>query len=65
MIDDDEATIWHSVWSEAHSPLPHRVVIDLGRTTSFSGARYVARRGNKPGKLRQYSLYVSDTPFAR
>jgi beta-galactosidase len=63
MIDDDADTIWHSVWSEAHTPLPHIVVIDLGKETTFSGARYVARHGDKPGKTKQYALYVSDTPF--
>jgi beta-galactosidase len=63
MIDDDTGTIWHSVWSEQHTPLPHMVVIDLGKETAFSGARYVARLGDKPGKTRKYVFYVSKTPF--
>jgi beta-galactosidase len=63
MIDDDPDTIWHSVWSASHSPLPHLIVIDLGQQTTFSGARYVARHGDKPGKTRKYALYVSDKPF--
>jgi hypothetical protein len=63
MIDDDPATIWHSVWSENHTSLPHIVVIDLGKETSFSGLRYVARKGDKPGKTRKFALYAGDSPF--
>ncbi|MBA3726711.1 MAG: hypothetical protein H0W86_09735 [Armatimonadetes bacterium] len=27
LIDGDASTIWHSVWSLPHDPLPHRVLI--------------------------------------
>lgn len=63
MIDDDEGTIWHSVWSENHSPLPHFVVIDLGKQTQFSGLRYLSRKGDKPAKTRGFALFASDYPF--
>ncbi len=63
MIDDDEATIWHSVWSENHPPLPHFVVIDLGKQTQFSGLRYISRKGDKPAKTRGFALYASENPF--
>lgn len=63
MIDDDPATIWHSVWSQPHPSPPHSVVIDLGKVTTFRGARYIARRGDKPAKTRHFALYISDRPF--
>jgi len=63
LIDGDEGTIWHSVWSENHAGLPHFVVIDLGKETTFSGLQYIARKGNKPAKTKGYALYVSDQPF--
>ncbi len=63
MIDDDTATIWHSVWSEKHGPFPHMVVIDLGAESSFSGVRYVGRKGEKPAKTRKFAIYVSKSPF--
>ncbi|HLK60646.1 MAG TPA: beta-galactosidase [Chthonomonadaceae bacterium] len=63
LLDDDTATIWHSVWSRPHPSLPHFVVIDLGKETAFSGLRYVARPGDKPAKTRKFALYVSATPF--
>ena len=63
MIDDDNGTIWHSVWSTNHGPLPHFVVIDLGKETEFAGSRYVARPGKKPAKTKQFAIYASDSPF--
>ena len=64
MLDDDPATIWHSVWSQPHTSLPHFVVIDLGKETTFNGLRYLARTGEKPAKTRRFALYASDRPFS-
>lgn len=63
MIDGDEATIWHTVWGRPHTGHPHFVVIDLGEEMAFSGFRYVPRRGDKPGKIKGYKFYASQTPF--
>jgi beta-galactosidase len=63
LIDDDPDTIWHTVWSQAHPSLPHFVVIDLGHEMTSSGLRYLARRGEKPAKIRHFAAYLSSRPF--
>jgi beta-galactosidase len=61
MIDDDPETIWHSVWSQEHSSLPHRVVIDLGRETAFAGFRVRPRQASHSAITRGYRFYAVDT----
>lgn len=63
MIDEDVATIWHSLWSRPYPGHPHRVVIDLGEERAVTGFRYVPRSGDKPGKIARYRFYTSLTPF--
>ena len=60
LLDGDLETIWHSVWSKDHSPLPHRVVIDLGKTVTAAGVRLTPRQGDSPGKIKAFKVYLGD-----
>lgn len=62
-IDGDRETIWHSQWGAAKPPHPHSVVIDLGEVKNVGGFAYLSRRGNSPGKIREFRLYLRTQPF--
>ena len=61
-IDGQVANFWHTQWGSASPNHPHRLVLDLGETRSLSGFRYVPRQGTGTvgGRIKDYSIYVSD-----
>ncbi len=65
IFDLQEATYWHSEWGNDNPPKqPHRVIIDIGSETVMTGFRYLPRpEPNSPGMIRDYKIYVSETPF--
>jgi beta-galactosidase len=64
VLDGDPETIWHTEWGAAKPPHPHRLVIDLGETVQFSSLLYLPRQGGtRPGMIRGFKLYVSETGF--
>ncbi len=60
LLDADPETIWHSVWSVAHSGQPHWVVVDLGKNVSVSSVRLIPRPGDRPAKLREFEILLAD-----
>jgi len=64
-IDGDRESIWHTQWGSARPPHPHAMVVDLGAETEVTGFVYVSRRGNAPGKIRTFNLYLRREPFLR
>ena len=59
-IDGDVETIWHTVWSQDHNPLPHKIVIDLGQVVEAAGLRYLPRPGGeRPAMTKGYQIYLS------
>jgi beta-galactosidase len=64
MLDGQPSTHWHSEYSRNNTGFPHRVVIDLGESAQIGGIRYLPRAGsNSPGRIQDYRVYVSDTPY--
>lgn len=61
-IDGQTANAWVSQWGAAQTPHPHRLLLDLGKTRTVSGIRYVPRQGppTLPGRIRTYRLFVAD-----
>ncbi|HEU6449305.1 MAG TPA: beta-galactosidase [Verrucomicrobiae bacterium] len=61
-IDGQTANCWQTEWSAAQPPQPHRLVIDLGKSETLSGFRYVPRQGaaDLPGRIKDYRVYVGD-----
>jgi len=59
-INGQTADFWHTEWSQAQPPHPHRLVIDLGQATAVSGFRYTPRPGNSSvgGRIKDYRIYV-------
>ena len=62
-IDGQTANYWHTQWSAAQPGFPHRLVLDLGKSQTLSGFRYVPRQGaaDLPGRIKDYRIYVGDT----
>jgi beta-galactosidase len=39
---------------------PHQLVLDLGKSQTISGFRYVPRQGNGAGRIKDYRIYAGD-----
>jgi beta-galactosidase len=59
-IDGQTADFWHTEWSAAQPPHPHKLVLDLGKSQTISGFRYVPRQDKVTGRIKDYRIYVGD-----
>jgi beta-galactosidase len=61
-IDGQTANFWHTQWGDAQPNHPHRLVLDLGQSRTFSGVRYVPRQGgdNVAGRIKDFRVFVGD-----
>ena len=62
LIDGNNNTYFHSSWSVNYGPMPHYIVVDLGKTVNGLSFSYVTRNhggtGNHPNRM---SIYVSNS----
>ena len=59
-FDGNRDTFWHTQWLTANPRPPHEIQIDLGKTYTISGFRYLPRQDDSPnGWIGQYEFYVS------
>lgn len=61
-IDGDPNTYWHTKWSGTADAFPHSVVLDLGKSYNVTGFEYTQRQSGTNGKMKDYEIYVSDSP---
>jgi beta-galactosidase len=61
-IDGQTANFWHTEWSATQPNHPHQLVLDLGKSQTVSGFRYVPRQGadGVGGRIKDYRVYVGD-----
>lgn len=59
-IDGDPQTIWQSRFAGELARPPHELVIDLGKTRTIAGFRYLARQAHDVGQFAETEFYVSD-----
>ena len=61
-IDGNPATFWHTQWSSASPNHPHHLVLDLGKSCTIAGFRYLPRPGGGTvgGRIKDYRVYVGD-----
>ena len=62
-IDGQTVNFWHTEWSGNQPGHPHRLILDLGKTQSVSGFRYVPRPGNGEvggARIKGYKIQVGD-----
>jgi beta-galactosidase len=59
-IDGQTANYWHTEWKAASPGHPHRLILDLGKSQTLSGFRYVPRQGEGGGRIKDYQVWVGD-----
>jgi beta-galactosidase len=64
-IDGQTANYWHTEWGAAQPNHPHQLVLDLGKSQTLSGFRYVPRPGAGDGRIKDYRIYVGDDLIRR
>jgi beta-galactosidase len=66
-IDGQTVNFWHTDWSGTKPGYPHRLVLDLGRSQTLSGFRYVPRQGDGKagGRIQGYRVFVGDNLVRR
>jgi len=60
-IDGDPFTFWHTRF-EPVDPMPHQIVIDLGREIAIKGFTYLPRQDMERGHVAQCAVYCSNDP---
>jgi hypothetical protein len=62
-IDGDESTFWHTRWQPAPDPLPHSIVVDMGRDVSIKGVTVLPRQdGVTQGRIANCEIYCENDP---
>jgi hypothetical protein len=51
VLDGDPDTFWHTRWEPAADPMPHELVIDLGREVTLAGLTYLPRQDLANGRI--------------
>jgi beta-galactosidase len=62
-IDGKTDTFWHTLWSAPHPSHPHTLVVDIGAEQEIAGVRLLPRQDSPNGRIKDYRLYLSVTPF--
>jgi len=61
-IDGNPDTFWHTRYGDNADPMPHHLVIDLGREIELSGIRYLPRQDLAAGRVADCEVYASNDP---
>lgn len=60
-FDNNPATFWHTSWyGTTDPPPPHEIQIDLNKTYTIDGLRYLPRQVGTNGTVCDYEFYVSN-----
>lgn len=59
-IDGQTANSWHTEWKKKSPGHPHRLILNLGKTQTIAGFRYVPRQGEGGGRIKDYRVLIGD-----
>ncbi|HTB86115.1 MAG TPA: beta-galactosidase [Candidatus Sulfotelmatobacter sp.] len=59
-IDGQTANYWHTEWKNARPDYPHYLVLNLGKSQTISGFRYVPRQGSENGRIKDYRILIDN-----
>ena len=59
-IDGQTANFWHTEWKNNSPDHPHRLILNLGKSETISGIRYVPRQGQGGGRIKHYRIFIGD-----
>jgi hypothetical protein len=63
-IDGDPDTIWHTRWQPRNDPMPHQLILDLGREVTLKGITYLPRQDMANGRIAEAEVFCSTDPNA-
>jgi len=63
-IDDDPDTCWHTKWEPSPAPMPHELVVDLGREVTLAGITYLPRQDMANGRIAECELFAAGSRIA-
>jgi hypothetical protein len=58
VLDGDPATYWHTRWQPQNDPLPHELVIDLGREMTLRGITCLPRQDQSNGRIAEAEIFA-------
>jgi beta-galactosidase len=61
-IDGDPDTFWHTRWTPRNDPMPHHLVIDLGREVTVKGITCLPRQDMANGRIAEAEVFVGNDP---
>jgi beta-galactosidase len=59
-IDGQTANYWHTQWSGGAPDHPHKLILDLGKSQTVYGFRYVPRQSEGAGRIKDYRVFVGN-----
>jgi hypothetical protein len=59
-MDGDPKTVWHTNWEPTPAPMPHSLILDLGKLHLVKGMRYLPRQDMTNGRIAEFTIHVSD-----
>jgi beta-galactosidase len=59
LLDGDPATFWHTRWQPQNDPMPHELVVDLGRDLTLRGITCLPRQDQSNGRIAQADIFIS------
>lgn len=59
VLDGSTSTYWHSQWSGTLVPLPHSITIDMNKTETVAGLKYLPRSGSSNGRIGRFEIHTS------
>ena len=57
--DGNPETIWHTAWEPSPAPMPHHLILDLGKEARVKGIVYLPRQDMANGRIADYEVYAS------
>ncbi|MBI5387140.1 MAG: discoidin domain-containing protein [Verrucomicrobia bacterium] len=61
-IDGDAETFWHTCWQPKNDPMPHHLIVDLGREVSLKSFTCLPRQDQANGRIAECEFFLSNDP---
>ena len=59
LLDGDPATFWHSRWQPQNDPMPHELIVDLGRELTLRGVTCLPRQDQSNGRIAGAEVFAA------
>jgi hypothetical protein len=59
LLDGDPASFWHSRWQPQNDPMPHELIVDLGRELTLRGVTCLPRQDQSNGRIAGAEVFAA------